>query len=172
MPELVEDHLAHYGVPGMKWGKRKIAASKERNASIDGARSRQAARKAEIRQLTAQRISERSEKGKAHIDRKLADKKFEIDNNPDSQAAKQLKTGEKVMKGVKIAAILGMSVVGLGAAASIVNQELNKLDNDGLPMSAKQWEAEQKLRAGEKVSFKEIEEGIASTARQRAAGKY
>lgn len=172
MTVVVPDHLEHYGVPGMKWGKRKVAASKERNASIDGARGRQAVRQAEVRSLTAQRISERSEKGKAHLDRKIADKKFEIENNSDVATSKQLKTGEKVMKGVKITAMLGMSVVGLGVAASIVNNELNDMNNKNFPMSLKEFEVNEKLNSGEKVSFREVADAVASTERQRATGRY
>lgn len=156
MTAEIEDHLAHYGVPGMKWGKRKVAESKARNASIDGARARQAGRKAEVRALTAKRITERSEKGKAKLDRAIADKNFEIDNNPDSKAAKQLKTGEKVMKGVKITALLGMSVVGLGTAASIINQELNKFDEGEYPKTLHEMELTEKMKNGEKVNMNEL----------------
>lgn len=161
------DYLEHYGVPGMKWGKKKVAQSKERNASIDAARGRQAIRKAEVRALTAKRINERSAKGKAHLDRKIADTKFEIENGSDAKAAKQLKTGEKVMKGVKITALLGLSVVGLGTAASIVNSELNKMDDHLYPMSFKEFDNRARLNAGEKVSFKDLAEGEAATAQVR-----
>lgn len=130
MTIVVDDHLEHYGVPGMKWGKRKNAERREKNAIIDGARGRQAVRKAEVRQLNAQRITARTEKGKAHLDRKIANKKFEVDNNDDAIVAKQLKTSEKVMKSAKIVGLLGMSVVGLGAAASILNSELSKNNDD------------------------------------------
>jgi hypothetical protein len=159
---VVEDHLAHYGVPGMKWGKRKIAASKERAATIDGARARQAERKAEVRQLTAKRINERTEKGKAHLDRAIADKKFEIENNADARVSKQLKNGEKVMKGVKIAAILGASVVGLGAAASIINAEIDKAEEREwpYPRTLDEQRIVERERAGEKVSLQEKAEVI------------
>lgn len=170
MTIVVEDHLSHYGVPGMKWGKHKVAQSKERNASIDGARGRQAVRKAEIRSLTAQRISERSAKGKAHLDRKLADKKFEVENNDDVKLAKQLKTGEKVMKGVKIAAILGMSVVGFGTAASIINSELAKADDTDYPKTLHEMEIGERLKKGEKVSWEETFNAVAEG--QKVREKY
>lgn len=125
-----EDFLAHYGKKGMKWGQRK-AARIEKNASIDGARARQGQRSAEINSLTAQRMTAKNKKGKAQIDSKLADKNFELKNSPDARQAAQLKTGEKVMKGVKVAAMLGLSVAGLGIAANIVNDALNDMDNSG-----------------------------------------
>jgi len=127
----VEDHLEHYGVPGMKWGKRKVAESKARNATITDARNRQAVRQAEVRTLTAKRLTARTNKGKEHLDRRIADKKFEIDNGSDASIAKQRKTGEKVLHGVKVSAMLGMAVVGLGGVASIVNSEMNRIDNIG-----------------------------------------
>lgn len=169
---VVDDHLAHYGVPGMKWGKRKNAQRREKNAAIDGARGRQAVRKAEVRGLTAQRISANSKKGQAHLDRKIADKKFEIDNNDDAIMAKQLKTSEKVMKGAKIAGLLGMSVVGLGAAASIVNSELNKADNEKFPMSLREYEVRGKLDRGEETTFGEIRKAVETTDKQRSSGQY
>jgi hypothetical protein len=125
-----DDWLAHYGKLGMRWGKHK-AARLEKNANIDGARARQGQRQAEIRQLTAQRISANSAKGKKHLDSKIADKQFELKNNPDAHQAAQLKTAEKVMHGAKVTALLGLSVVGLGVAASIVNTELNRIDSPG-----------------------------------------
>lgn len=128
----VEDHLEHYGVPGMKWGKRKIADTRERNTAIKSARAKQDSRKAEVRHLTAKRINARTEKGKAHLDAKIANKKFEIDNGIDSKIAAQRTSGENVMRGVRIAGMIGLSVVGLGTAASIVNSELADQRNKGM----------------------------------------
>lgn len=126
------DYLEHYGVPGMKWGKRKAAAIKANNQSIHDSRARQSLRKSEISSLTAQRISATSSKGKSQLDKKLADKHFELKNNPDFMNASRLTSGEKVMKGVKIAGILGLSVVGAGAAANIISSEISINNNRGM----------------------------------------
>jgi len=122
------DFLLHYGKKGMKWGERK-AARQEKNANIDSARGAQGKRHAELSKLKMERLNATSNKGKEHLDRKIADKKFEISNHPDAHAASQLKTAEKWMKGAKIAAMMGVAVVGMGTAASILNTELNNMDN-------------------------------------------
>lgn len=118
------DYLEHYGVPGMKWGKKKAAERKARNDTIDSARSKQSERHAELSKLKMQRLQATSAKGKKHLDRKIEDKNFEIANSSDAHVARQLKTGEKWMKGAKVAGMMGMAVVGLGSAAAILDSAI------------------------------------------------
>lgn len=113
-----EDFLAHYGKKGMKWGERK-AVRQAQDANIRTARGKQEIRKSELNTLSMKRLQAHTTKGKEHLDQKIADKQFEILNHPDAKTAAKLTTGEKWVKGGKTAALMGLSIVGLGSAASI-----------------------------------------------------
>lgn len=124
------DYLAHYGKLGMRWGhhKAKVAAEK---AAIANARSNQAARKNEINDLNVARIHASSVKGKQKIDSLIADKTFELKNNPDAATAARLTTGEKWIKGARVAALIGASLIGLGVAANVIDSELKANAGNG-----------------------------------------
>jgi hypothetical protein len=155
---MSNDYLAHYGKLGMKWGhhKAKVAAEK---AAIYGARSNQAARKNEINDLTQARIRATTTKGKRHLDDKIADKSFELKNNPDARTAARLTTGEKWLKGARVAALVGASVVGLGVAASVVNTEMDRmerLDGGPWPKTLHEFQLNEDRKAGKPVSLDEL----------------
>ncbi len=52
MSDNVDDFLAHYGVPGMKWGKRKAVGSKQRTHVSQDARRAATLRKKQLSQLS------------------------------------------------------------------------------------------------------------------------
>lgn len=124
------DHLAHYGKKGMKWGTRK-AARAENNSKIMTARGNQAVREGQLTKLTAQRLAATSRVGKAKIDDKISDKSFEIKHHPDARQAAKLTSGEKWLKGGKAAAMLGLSLGGLGTVNNMLNSAESKSFIDG-----------------------------------------
>jgi hypothetical protein len=155
---MTEDHLAHYGKLGMKWGRHQAKAAAEK-AAIYNARSNQAARKTEINSLTQARIHATTAKGKQHLDAQIADKNFELKNNSDARTAARLTTGEKWLKGAKVAALVGASVVGLGVAASVVNSEIDRmerLDGGPWPKTLHEFQLNEDRKQGKPVSLDEL----------------
>ena len=166
------DYLAHYGKLGMKWGHHKAKAAAEK-ATIYNARSNQAARRDEINTLTQERIRATTTKGRQHLDAKIADKNFELKNNPDARNAARLTTGEKWLKGAKVAALIGASVVGLGVAASVVNSEIDRIDRENSgpwPKTLHEFEIHEREKRGEKVPLEEVFNATVEGNKMRGKG--
>jgi len=138
------EFLAHYGVPGMKWGKRKKSSEPARtlNPSSDHTTA-QALRKKhvsemnndELRQLTARMQLEKQykdltpstvSKGKKQVDTILssADKANKIVKFIDSPAGKLIGKGIMAAVGVAGAAVAGGAA---GAAASGAARQATQL---------------------------------------------
>ena len=139
------DVLAHYGVPGMKWGVRRNRddsgpsrreqrrqASRDRDAEILNARSRQAKveanftkRQGNLDALAAKTYSTRygsKEHFEANAKYERAVKKIEKDyeaslSSPDAVTAARLTRGEKIATGV---------MAGVGAAFVVGSIALSK----------------------------------------------
>jgi len=101
------DELMHYGVLGMRWGKRKSSDSsgdssasaprkpKIRTADIKEARKRQDVRVREFEEAAADYYTSRSAKGEAFAERTMRNKEWELFNNPDVAVANRMTAGEK-----------------------------------------------------------------------------
>jgi hypothetical protein len=119
----VDDFLAHYGVPGMKWGHRraarveakaaKKAARAEEDRQIVGARIRQEKRAANLNNKAAATYTATTKKGQKAAEEAYARAEKKLVNNPDAITAARMTSGEKavnrVAMGVTIAA-LGLSI--------------------------------------------------------------
>lgn len=106
------DHLEHYGVPGMKWGKR-------RNATIKDARSRQRVRKDEIKGLKKEKLRTQSEAGRKHLDKVIKDKKIVLKEGGDASLAKKSTVGVLFLKGSAATTLLAASAVTVSLAVQV-----------------------------------------------------
>lgn len=127
MSDNPEDYeLVHYGVKGMKWGKRradKKAARQAENDEIEGARTRMAKKenKFEATQLSALSEAKKGNKAKAaELWGKSAEMEMNILSSPDAATARKLTSGERTANrlstGVAIAA--AATYVGMRAYAN------------------------------------------------------
>jgi hypothetical protein len=98
MSTETDDFLAHYGVKGMKWGKRK-AARLERNREILSARGRQVEREDKYEQSVVDYFNAKTRSGKAKAERAMAENEKKLINSPDAAMAAKLTSGEKWANG-------------------------------------------------------------------------
>lgn len=130
MTKDVDEFLAHYGIPGMRWGKRnassdsgssgKGSSSKEEKApkakkptsdDIKAARSRQSERSMKVGLAEYEYMAATSKKGKQKAYEALDKAGDEYFNSPDRAIANRKTRGEKA------AAALSWGVIGLSAAS-------------------------------------------------------
>lgn len=121
--EDVEDFLAHYGVKGMKWGKRKAAraeakaARKQRNEDIMNARARVASRQAKLDAALLDASYAQSPEIQKKANRLVTKYTSELVNNMDDlKTSEKLTTGEKWASGLAIG-LSAVAIAGYGAAA-------------------------------------------------------
>jgi len=106
----VEDVLAHHGVKGMKWGKRKTARV-ARNQSIVDARERQYGRSQAYDSLAAKHALMVSKKGKESVARQMDKLKDEYVSGEDAKIAAKLTSGEKAVNALLLTGI-GLTIAG------------------------------------------------------------
>lgn len=103
----VDDFLAHYGVPGMKWGRRKAdtgapskrqakkAARKERDQDILKARLTQDVKGRKMQEAQAEFIVARGAKNKDKTEKVMRKLQDDFYNGDNAKMAAQATRGEK-----------------------------------------------------------------------------
>lgn len=113
------DELAHHGVKGMKWGKRKKYSTQD----IHDARTRQSARTNELHR-TADKLNLATAKGgnakeADRLAKNLIKQEHELNTNKDAAVALRMTKGEKA-----VTLIIGgpFGAVAIGANSAIANR--------------------------------------------------
>ena len=139
-----EEYLEHYGIPGMRWGHRKLVraggdntraakqfAKKTTSDDVKKARARvsKEVSKVQVQKLKykeAKRVARKSENGKAVAERELAKynaMKKEVFRNPDRATAFRLTKGEKVAIGIA-GLVLTPAVAGITVGARVGTRKM------------------------------------------------
>lgn len=119
-----EDSLAHYGVKGMKWGKRKKASFgeiQEARMRLDGKRGEYFGQKRKVKEAKkeakASGNTAKYDKQKAKLDKM----KVDFMNNPDRVTATRMSNGETALRSVLTTPIGGLAA---RAGASAVSRRI------------------------------------------------
>lgn len=105
-PDLNEDLLIHYGVAGMKWGKRKKAGASEIRRDRRALRVQKDKRAAVKDQMKAAK----TDKAKADLKAKMNKMDEAYKNDPRHVTARRLTTGEKAAS-IVIGGPLGLALI-------------------------------------------------------------
>lgn len=117
-----EQALAHFGVPGMKWGVRRSNSSdgtnsnpkkppKPTTAEIKTARFNQAQRLRKTEEAHAELLVARGRKQTEKAEKEFLRRVSDLNNNPDFRTSQRMTTGEKVTTGILLG-VLGVSLAG------------------------------------------------------------
>jgi len=124
MPESTDDFLAHYGVPGMKWGKRNARDrdsgvgtgknGKVTSGDIHLARYKQGLRLRKLQEAEGDFYVARTNKGKDKAEKIMRQHEKAYFTNPDAKMAAKSTRGEKIVTGI----ILSMAAVTVAATVA------------------------------------------------------
>ena len=125
MSETTEDFLSHYGVQGMKWGKRKggsggaSSARKSKPSSDDilGARRAQAARLRNLQEAEGDFYVARTAKGQDKAEKIMRRLEKDFYTNPDAATAARMTKSEKVGAGI-VYGMTGAMAIGYAVLAT------------------------------------------------------
>ena len=138
---MTEKSIMHYGVPGMRWGKRgaaakggsgepskreaKKAARAERDKSIETARSNMQEKTKELDRAAAATYTAKTETGRRRAEAQYDRLERDFFESPDFQTSLQATRGEQIANRINTGIIVGLSAAAIGiniAGASVARR--------------------------------------------------
>lgn len=131
MSETTDDFLQHYGVRGMKWGKRNGSRSsgggsgkksKPTTYDILAARQAQGARLRKLQEAEGDFYVARTAKGQDKAEKIMRQREKDFFTNPDAAMAAKMTKGEKVVTGIAYGMTAAMAVSYLAIGAKSISR--------------------------------------------------
>lgn len=131
MSEVTDDFLQHYGVQGMKWGKRNGSSKsggggtgkngKVTSGDIHLARRAQVARARNLSAAESKYYAATTNKGRAKAEKMMDKLEKDFYNNPDAKISAKMTKSEKVGAAI-VYGMAGAMVVSYAAAIAASNR--------------------------------------------------